>query len=503
MKETDRTKRRSRSVRGKITVTFLLFTLIAIALLWLFQFVFLDKIYRGIKLSQLETGTEELIGKIGDEDLYSAAQALSDRYDFGILLFYPETGSLTELSTDTTPGLISRTLTEDDCRQMVRRAEEAGGRYLFTLRYRGIPFPPNGTAPNGELPGFSGYTEKKSDSDQAQDVIYTTLFEPEAGITAALLIRTTITPLAAARETLFYILTALSVLLVILALALATYVSRAIVRPIVAINDGARHFSNGDYSHHFSEEGSYREAEELAATLNQASADLSKVETMQRELIANISHDLRTPLTLISGYSEAMRDLPGEVTPENLQTIVDESARLTSLVNDLLEISQIQSGNRTPHPLPFSVTDLLNETVATYQTLTACQGYTFELETDCEATVCGDRQMIIRALNNLINNALTYTGKDRLVQIRQICTAGRVRIEVTDTGEGIPKEKLRDIWDRYYKIEENHRRPTLGTGLGLSIVKSILSLHGGSWGVRSSPGNGSTFWIEMDRYESL
>ena len=111
----------------------------------------------------------------------------------------------------------------------------------------------------------------------------------------------------------------------------------------------------------------------------------------------------------------------------------------------------------------------------------------------------GDRAMLVRALNNLINNALTYTGEDRQVIIRQTVHGERVRVEVTDTGAGIPKEKLHDIWDRYYKVDAAHKRSAVGTGLGLSIVKSIVSLHEGSYGVRSSNGYGSTFWFELNR----
>ena len=249
----------------------------------------------------------------------------------------------------------------------------------------------------------------------------------------------------------------------------------------------------------FGIDGGYRETKELADTLTQTARELSKSDQMQKELTANISHDLRTPLTMIQGYAEVMRDIPGEITPENLQTIIDESARLTSLVNDLLEISKIQSGNLTPMRERFSVTDMLRESVSTYQTLAACKGYRFVLDAPTEVYVDGDRSMLFRALNNLINNALTYTGNDQTVTIRQRVSDKRVRIEVTDSGEGISPDNLSDIWDRYYKVDAAHKRSAVGTGLGLSIVKSIVSMHGGAYGVRSSNGYGSTFWFEIEK----
>ncbi|MBQ7354164.1 MAG: HAMP domain-containing histidine kinase [Clostridia bacterium] len=504
------------SVRTRILLTFVLFTCLALTLLWLLQVVFLDGIYRSIKLSQLESSADRVIAAADGADLYAQAEGIAREGDLSILLYYPETGNLTRLSSDTFTGTIGRELTAEDCRKLATLAEEAGGTYLLSEELGSTLFPHrpqaepnNGTPPvpdgmpkpdepNGAIPDNAAPNADTA-REMPESVIYTVLFEAEEGVPAALILRTVITPLSAARETLFFVLLIVSVVLILLAILLAIFISRTVVRPIEEINRGAYRLAAGDYSHRFPETGSYREAGELAATLNHASAELSKVEDLRRELIANVSHDLRTPLTLISGYSEIMRDLPGEVTPENLQTIIDESARLTSLVNDLLEISKIQSGNLTPAPFPFSFSDMLRESVSTYETLATCRGYHFTLQIDGEATVEGDRAMLIRALNNLINNALTYTGDDRSVLIRQVTSAARVRVEVTDTGAGIPRDQLHDIWDRYYKVDAQHKRAAVGTGLGLSIVKSIVSLHGGSWGVRSSNGYGSTFWFELDR----
>ena len=102
-----------------------------------------------------------------------------------------------------------------------------------------------------------------------------------------------------------------------------------------------------------------------------------------------------------------------------------------------------------------------------------------------------------------MNNAVNYAGEDKTVSLRQELREGRVRVSVADTGEGIPADKLRDIWERYYKVDREHRRAQVGTGLGLSIVKNVLDLHGGTYGVVSELGKGSTFWFELPREESL
>ena len=474
-----------RSIQRRILFAFLLFTLIALCLLWLVQFVFLEQIYRSIKIRHLETGADTIIRHIDRKDMRTTADAVAERYDLAAVLFYPETGSIRRLTANH-PGYDLSVMEEKDYRILLHTAEQNKGSALLSVQ----PTPNDGYSLHPYSSGVS--------SPVPHSIVYVLLFEASEDTTAALVLNTIITPIDAVRETMFYLLLAVSVIWLLTAFALALFMSRSIARPIVHISKGAKRLATGDYDYRFNETGSYQEAGELAAALNEASRELGRLDRLRRELIANVSHDLRTPLTLISGYSEVMRDIPGEITSENLQTIIDESARLTSLVNDMLEVSRIQSGNLNPNCQPFSLTAMLRESVDTYRTLATCKGYRFRLEYTEEVEVNGDRAMLQRALNNLINNALTYTGEDQMVIIRQSVTNTRVRIEVVDSGEGIPPAHLPDIWDRYYKVDAAHKRSAVGTGLGLSIVKSIISLHNGAYGVRSSNGYGSTFWFEIE-----
>jgi len=212
---------------------------------------------------------------------------------------------------------------------------------------------------------------------------------------------------------------------------------------------------------------------------------------------ANVSHDLRTPLTLISGYSEMMRDFPGEINGENLQMIVDECARLTTLVEDMMEISKLESGNIPINKENFDVTAEIESAIASYSNMLSYNGYNINFPHSENLCVYADPQMTMQAFYNLLNNALTYTGADRSVTIRQSVSNGSVRIEVTDTGAGIPKENLPLIFDRYYKIPSEHKRAARGTGLGLSIVRNVIVAMDGRYGVRSAVGYGSTFWFEL------
>ena len=286
------------------------------------------------------------------------------------------------------------------------------------------------------------------------------------------------------------------VFLIMCAIVLATVMSKLITKPIVIVNEEAKELARGNYNVEFSGNG-YREMDELSDTLNYVAAELSKNDLLQKELIANVSHDLRTPLTMIKGYGEVMRDIPGENTAENIQVIIDETTRLADLVNDMFDLSKIQSGARLPEMRALCITDLVRDTMHRYEKLTMQDGYDIQFIADSDAYVCADSGMILQVVYNLINNAINYSGDDKVISVRQTIEGNCVRISVSDNGEGILEEDIPYIWDRYYKVDKVHKRTTVGTGLGLSIVKEILKLHNATYGVTSVPQKGSTFWFEM------
>ena len=289
----------------------------------------------------------------------------------------------------------------------------------------------------------------------------------------------------------------ITLVLLLVTAVIAVVISKYISRPITQMSTEARKLALGTYDVHF-DGGTFRETAELGDALYYAAKELSNLDTMQKELIANISHDLRTPLTMISGYSEVMRDIPGEMTPENMQIIIDETKRLDALVNDILDISALTGHSQnTLHCEIFSLTETVRRTLDRYGKLRTHDGYDITFSCDREVFIYADRSKILQVVYNLVNNAINYTGEDKKVQIRQVTENGQCRIEVTDTGEGIPAEQLPLIWDRYYKVKNYYKRSVAGTGLGLSIVKNILLLHGAQFGVQSGVGQGSTFWFAL------
>lgn len=305
----------------------------------------------------------------------------------------------------------------------------------------------------------------------------------------------TLTPLDATVSTVRVTLIITTVITVLGAAVIAVLLSRRVASPIEGITACSRRLPEGKFGFE-APAGAYPEIKELAGTLQSAAVEISRTDDLKRELFANVSHDLRTPLTMISGYAEVMRDIPGENSAENVQIIIDEAQRLTRLVNDMLDLSKLQSIT-TFEPVKCSLTALISDILRRYNKLRETQGYVVEFSPSCEVYVMGDELRLSQVIYNLVNNAIDFTGPDKKVVVRQILkTDGRVRIEVQDSGEGIPQDKLPYIWDRYYKVDKEHKRSRVGTGLGLSIVKEALEKHGADYGVISGSG-GSTFWFEM------
>lgn len=340
--------------------------------------------------------------------------------------------------------------------------------------------------------------EKSNKNSNAQIMTHCKILHLEDGTECFLIVTSALTPLSNTVEIIKDEISVISLVFVCLAVLISIFASNKIAKPIYQTNKTAKQLAKKNYNVEFDQKG-YLEVKELNDTLNYAKNELAATEKLQKELIANISHDLRTPLTMITGYGEVMRDLPGENTPENIQIIIDEATRLSNLVNDLLDLSKLQAGSVMPEKNVFCLTDSIEAIFSRYSKLKEQDGYNIGLAEYSEKVyVNADELKISQVIYNLVNNAINYVGEDKTVIVTQEIMGKKVRISVTDHGEGIPAEKLQYIWDRYYKVDKEHRRSVVGTGLGLSIVKSILDAHNAHYGVKSVIGRGSTFWFELD-----
>lgn len=322
-----------------------------------------------------------------------------------------------------------------------------------------------------------------------------------SGEKAVLIASSTLQPLGETVGILSQLFIYVSIVTFILAIAVSLAIALHVSRPIVKITEKARILATGDYNMTF-ERGQYSEVDQLADTMNYATSGLKQAEKMRNELIANVSHDLRTPLTMIRVYAEMIRDISRndpEACEQNASVIIEESGRLNSMVQDLLVLSKLQSDTHPIHPSVFNLTHTIESAISKFNMLLKKDGYDISFNPAGPVFVNADEQQIEQVLYNLLSNAVNYTGEDKKVEVAAADRGDKVRVLISDTGPGIEEKDIERIWDRYYKVERGQGRAVVGTGLGLSIVKSILLNHGADFGVDSVVGSGSTFWFELDQ----
>lgn len=300
----------------------------------------------------------------------------------------------------------------------------------------------------------------------------------------------------AMREQLIY----LSIIMMLGATAIAFWLARSLTKNILRINAAAKQVANGNLNVSVSVT-SNDELGDLSESFINMTHEIAKVNVLQKELVANISHDIRTPLTMIKGYAEAIKDITGddkEMREHQLDIIVDETNRLNILVNDVMDLSLMQAGQSSLNLACFDVTLKVSDILSRFQLLEQTKGFEFKFEANESISVIADEVRIEQVLYNLINNAVNHIGEIKQITVSIVNeNDSEVKIEVSDTGTGIAKGDLPLIWDRYYKPYKNTERKSVGTGLGLSIVKAILINHQSKFGVTSTLGVGSNFWFTL------
>ncbi len=287
---------------------------------------------------------------------------------------------------------------------------------------------------------------------------------------------------------------------ILVAFIVSYFISAKLSGPINSITTTANELAKGNYDVKFAS-AEYSEVAQLSDTLNYVTGEIKKSDEFQKQLLANVSHDLKTPLTMIKAYASMVQEISGddpEKRNKHLQVIIDEADRLTGLVNDVLNVSKVSADNRLNKKV-FNLTDYVYGVVDKFSYLQETQDYKIMVDIDPNLYTCADEEKIGQVLYNLVSNAVNYTGEDKTiyVSLKDDTAAGRIKFSVRDTGKGIAKEDMDSIWNRFYRVKENHARPVKGTGLGLSIVKIILENHCFDFGVESEVNKGSTFWVDF------
>lgn len=292
----------------------------------------------------------------------------------------------------------------------------------------------------------------------------------------------------------------LTFIAIIFACMIAYFLSKKITEPILDITKKAQKLGSSP-TVKFPDYG-VLEVNELAHVLSNAQTEMVKTDELRRDLMANVSHDLKTPLTMIKAYAEMVRDISyqdEQKRTEHCNIIMDEVDRLNVLVNDILTLSKMQANADEIHLESFDLVKEIETIVKRYEIIKETENYHFVLDLPTKAMVYADQKKLNQVIYNLINNAINYTGSDKTVTVRVKKEKDSYLVEIIDTGKGIKKEEIDLIWDKYYKNDKNHQRNVVGTGLGLSIVKTILENHHFKYGVRSEKNKGTTFYFYVKK----
>ena len=468
------------SLNAKLAASFIVYALALMAMLWIFQSLLLDKYYE-ISMSRR---CEKAVNRVsdyylsgGDELSYEEfLEFLGSESEANDIFFWVE-------STDGEYYISSSDARQKQGRMFVdgqlligqarQSLKEGAAKVSFTQNER-----------IGEI---KNYIFAKSVSGASKNPVYVYAVA-------------TLTPLGPAVGILRSQLLAVTVIALGVGALVAFIVAMQLARPIANMEIEARELAKGNYDVEF-EGGNYKELADLAETLNQAARDLKASDSLQKDLIANVSHDLRTPLTMIKSYAEMIKDISGdnpEKREEHLDVIINETNRLDGLVGDILTLSKMQAGVMEMEMEDFDIQEAAESVFNTYKVMEQ-EGFTMRFERlDIAAVVHADRHRIQQVIANLLSNAIRYSKDKKEVSLSFAMKDGSVVCSVTDKGLGIDEADLDRIWNRYQKASKQGARSSQGTGLGLSIASEILDQHGAKYGVERSPGEGSRFWFSMD-----
>lgn len=448
-----------KSLKFKVWLTFILFSILIIGLLWISQVFFLQYYLNNYKENELKGVAEDIIKSYGEEKAYfkiannaGCSVEFITKADSGYTVNYTSNGLLfggknTNLTNEAVEEIVDLNSKESF------KKDSTLNRYIYAKEV------------NDNTILVVGQSADLSDSTvhilQIQMIIAT-------------------------------------IAIIALAFCISIIMSGILTRDTSKLSQSAKRLAQCDYNVVFDEKAS-TEISEIASTLNYATREIQKVDGLRKELIANVSHDLRTPLTLIKGYAELIKEVSGdnrEKRNEQLDVIIKETDRLAVLVRDMLNISEIEGDKLEVQFVPLDLSELVQNVYESFLVLNEKEGFNITCDIEENLMVLGDETRLQLATYNLISNAVNYTGEDKKVSIVLKNIDNKARFTVTDTGNGIPDEQKNQIWERYYRAKE-HKRSVAGSGLGLSIVKNALILHNANFGIDNAVPNGSIFWYEL------
>lgn len=455
------------SLKRKIWQYLIVFSLVIISFLWLFQVIFINKYYEYTKTKDIKQIANKLVTGYKSENIYNTLDEIS--YQENLCIEITSSNSTLYRSSSTSNCLFSKGV----------------------LKERFINSGSKESTYNLQNPQFANKTILEA--IKLDNNLYAFL-------------STSLEPLDSTAKILKEQLIIISILILSLSLLIGYFISKRLSKPIVDISKKANQIAKGKIKKEFTSDSDILEIEDLNNSLNEMMVELGKTEELEKDLLANVSHDLKTPLTMIKAYAEMVRDLTyndKEKRDSNLNIIMEETDRLALLVNDILTLSKLQQSMDSLTLSEFDLIILIKNILKRFTIYEEKYGYNiiFKHTNIRKLMIKADQKKIEQVLYNLIINAINYTGDDMTVVINISKVNNLYKIEVIDSGKGIDEKDLNNIFDKYYKSEKKHKRNLYGTGLGLSIVKSIFILHNYKYGVDTKKGKGSSFYFYISKVE--
>jgi signal transduction histidine kinase len=287
------------------------------------------------------------------------------------------------------------------------------------------------------------------------------------------------------------------VLAIIVAAVVTFFMSRRILKPVQALTVAAKRLGDGDFSHRVQVKGK-GEMAELGQTFNSMAESLERGEMLRRNMVSDVAHELRTPVSNIQGQLEAIGD--GLIKPDvnTFDSIHEEAVLLSRLIDDLQELTLAEAGKLSLFQQPEDAAQLIHKAVAAASAKATASGIILTIDLPEQLPLCDiDSQRIGQVLRNLLENAITHTPKGGAVTVSARQVQEYLEVSVVDTGEGIPAEHLPNVFERFYRADKSRTRATGGSGLGLTIARRLVEAHGGKIGVQSELGRGSRFYFTI------
>ncbi|SDB03689.1 sensor histidine kinase [Eubacterium oxidoreducens] len=460
-------------MRMSLWIGFILFGVLITIIFFLMLFTYIQVHFVQQSNNAMQDAAWDIVSEYGNDDFEETIAILARNNGYLIQIISEETG-LPVLSYNRN-GKISQPQVSIEIKDLFTRMDDSHGYCFYTI----------------EDPSYQS-------NRSAQAIVLSV----ENGYRQVLVVSQSMLEMESLNRILIHRVGIVFGLTIALAFLIGLILASYFTRPFRHIIQTAATMEKGDYSAHFSEDSGPYEAVSLAQTLNKVSAEFNATEQMRRDFVANISHDMKTPLTVIKAYAEMLdafsADIP-QKRAEHLARIISETDNMTELINELLELSRLQSHSFSLHLSVFSLNNMVRMVFDRIKIMSFAEHATLHLEADRDYSVRADLTLLHRAVYNLVSNALKYSAdsKDVVVRIDSTVT-GQTRLSVIDHGIGISQEDLTQIWNRFYR-SPNHGNEIRGNGIGLNIVKEIFEAHHCEYGAVSTLGEGSTFWFTLEK----